>query len=57
MNMPSRLEDLKEIEAAYDSLGLPGACGYMDVVHIALGSCPAGLSNLITGKERYPSIG
>ena len=55
--MPSGLEDLTEIEAAYASLGLSGACGSMDVVHIALGACPTGLSNLMTGKEGYPSIG
>ena len=55
--MPSTSEELTEIEAAYASLGLPGACGSMDVVHIALGACPEGLSNLMTGKEGYPSIG
>ena len=27
------------------------------MVQINLGECPAGLSNLITGKEGYPSIG
>ena len=56
MKIPSRLEELIEIEAAYASIGLSGACGYMDVVHIALGTCPAGLSNLMTGKEQYLSI-
>ena len=27
------------------------------MVHIALGACPEGLSDLMTGKEGYPSIG
>ena len=57
VKMPSRLEDITEVEAAYASLGLSGACGSMDVVHISLGACPEGLSNLMTGKEVYPSIG
>ena len=57
VKIPSRLEDLKEIEAAYASLGLPGECGYIDVVHIDLGACQAGLTNLMTGKDGYPSIG
>ena len=56
VKMPSRLEELIEIEAAYASIGMSGACRYMDVVHIALGTCPAGLSNLMTGKEQYLSI-
>ena len=57
VKMLSRLEDLTEIEAEYASLGLTDACGNMDVVHIALGACPTGLSNLMTDKEIYPSIG
>ena len=55
--MPSRLEELTEIEAAYASLGMSGACGSMNVVHIALGACPAGLSDSMNDKEGYPSIG
>ena len=51
------MEDIIEIESDFASLGLPGTCRSMDVIHISLGACPAVLSNLITGKEGYPSIG
>ena len=57
VSMPTTVEELAEIEAAYAMLGIPGAGGSMDVVHIALGSCPFGLSNLCTGKEGFPSLG
>ena len=56
VRMPKTVEELAEIEAAYASIGIPGACGSMDVVHIALGSCPHGLINVCTGKERYPTL-
>ena len=54
--MPETVEELAEIEAAYALIGIPGACGSMDVVHIALGSCPHGLINVCTGKEGYPTL-
>ena len=55
--MPSTLEGLMEIEASYAAIGIPGACGSMDVVHIPLGACPHGLINVCTGKEGYPILG
>ena len=57
VSMPSSLVELMEIEAAYAAIGIPGACGSMDVVHIPLGKCPHGLINVCTGKEGYPSLG
>jgi len=57
VKMPSTLKDLMEVESAYASIGFPGACGSMDVVHIPLGRCPMGLSNVCTGKEGYPTLG
>ena len=45
-----------EIEAAYAAVGILGACGSMDVVHIPLGACPYGLINMCTGKEGYPTL-
>ena len=57
VRMPSILEELMEIEAAYAAVGIPGACGSMDVVHIPLGRCPHGLINVCTGKEGYPTLG
>jgi len=56
VTMPTTLEKLVEIEAAYAAIGVPGACGSMDVVHIPLGACPHGLINVCTGKEGYPTL-
>ena len=53
VSMPSTLEQLVKVEAAYAAVGIPGACGSMDVVHIPLGACPHGLINVCTGKEGY----
>ena len=57
VKLPKTVEELAEIEAAYASIGIPGACGSMDVVHIALGTWPYGLKNICTGKEGYPTLG
>lgn len=56
VQMPSDIKELMEIEAAYAAVGIPGACGSMDVVHIPLGACPHGLINVCTGKEGYPTL-
>lgn len=56
MYTPKTKEHLTEIEAAYKVLGLPGAVGSMDVVHIAWCMCPGELTNLAKGKEGFPSI-
>ena len=56
VRMPETVEEFAEIEVAYASIGIPGACGSMNVVHIALGSCPHGLINVCTGKEGYPTL-
>ena len=57
VRMPKTVEELSEIEAAYVSIDIPGACGSMDVVHIALCSCPYGLINVCTVKGGYPTLG
>ena len=56
VSTPTTLSELMDIQAAYAALGLPGAIGSMDVVHLAWCMCPAFLANLATGKEGYPSI-
>ena len=56
VKIPTHFVELAEIEAAYATLGLPGACGSMYVVHIALGACPFGIINIYTGKEGYPTL-
>ena len=53
---PQTMDDLVKIQAAYALLGLPGAIGSMDVVHIAWCTCHARLANLAKGKEGYTSI-
>ena len=52
----SNIKDLMEIEAAYAAIGIPGACGSMDVIRIPLGACPHVLINVCTGKEGYPTL-
>lgn len=54
--IPSTLEAICEIEAAYAVVGILGACRSMDVVHIMLGACPHGIINVCTGKEGYPTF-
>jgi len=56
VSTPKTKEGLVQIEAAYKLLGLPGAVGSMDVVHIAWCMCPTYLANLAKGKEGYPSV-
>ena len=56
VSMPKSEDEIAAITAAYALVGLPGAVGSMDVVHLAWGMCPAGLANLATGKEGYPSV-
>ncbi len=41
---------------SYESIGLPGACGSIDVVHIKWSECPAGDHNHAKGKEGYPTV-
>lgn len=45
-----------ERESEYTALGIPGACGFINVVHISLVACPQGLINVCTGKEGYSSL-
>jgi hypothetical protein len=41
----------------YNSIGLPGCCGSIDVVHVKWANCPAGDFNRAKGKESYPLLG
>jgi hypothetical protein len=41
----------------YSNVGLPGACGSIEVVHVKWSNCPAGDHNRAKGKEGYPSLG
>ena len=45
-----------EIEAAYATIGIPGACGSMDVVHVPLGACKieiGGSASKMAGPNVY----
>ena len=54
--LPRDIDELKEVMARYTEVGLPGAMGSKDVVHVKWGRAPAGDFNRCKGKESYPSI-
>ena len=56
ISFPKDEASLRQVSRQYASLGLPGCCGSIDVVHIGWDACPANLLHLFKGKESYPSI-
>jgi hypothetical protein len=56
IKLPGNVAELNCVTQLYTSVGVPGACGSVDVVHIKWSSCPAGDYNQAKGKEGYPSI-
>ena len=50
---PKTTEDVAKAMGPYIALGLDGAIGSTDAVHIAWGGCPTGCSILHRGKEGY----
>ena len=54
--LPVKVAALTRVMKCYESVGLPGVCGSMDVVHVKWSNCPAGDYNRVKGKEEYPSI-
>jgi len=57
VSLPNNVAELEQINKYYASVGLPGCCGSMDVVHVKWANCPAGDFNRAKGKEGYPSLG
>jgi len=57
ISMPSNLTMLRRVESYYTSVGLPGCCGSIDVVHVKWANCPTGDFNRAKGKESYPTLG
>jgi hypothetical protein len=53
IKLPRNVEKLNRMTQLYASVGLPGACGLMDVVHVKWSSCIAGDYNRAKGKEGY----
>jgi hypothetical protein len=54
--LPRNVGEMNRLERDYCEVGLPGACGYVDVVHIKWGCCPKGDINCAKGKEGYPTF-
>ena len=50
-------EELSAIMRCYEEVGLPGAMGSLDVVHVKWSSCPSGDYNCCKGKEGFPTLG
>ena len=54
--LPREEEELRSVMADNEEVGLPGAVGSMDVVHVKWSNCPTGDFNRVKGKESYPSL-
>ena len=54
--LPKDEEQLRRVMRQYEEMGLPGAMGSVDVVHVKWSRCPAGDYNRAKGKESYPSV-
>ncbi len=54
--LPHNVTSLKCTMKSYELVGLPGACGLIDVVHIKWSACPAGDHNCAKGKEGYMTV-
>ena len=48
--------ELQAVMKRYEEMGIPGAMGSVDVVHIKWSNCPAGDFNRAKGKQSYPSL-
>jgi hypothetical protein len=57
ISLPQNLMALTNISKWYSAVGLPGACGSMDIVHVKGSNCPAGDHNRAKGKEGYTTLG
>ena len=53
---PRNEEEKRRWASDYSRMGLPGAIGSTDCVHVKWERCPASRSNLYTGKEGYRTI-
>jgi hypothetical protein len=55
--MPRNMRELNKTSKWYSAVGLPGAIGSIDVVHVKWSNCSAGDHKRAKGKEGYPSLG
>ena len=56
ISMPLNEEELDRITSDFETLGIVGCCGSMDVVHRGWDSCPAEFQALFVGKEHYATV-
>lgn len=54
--LPRTEEELRKTVTDYERMGLPGALGSTDCVHVKWERCPGALANVFTGKEGYPTL-
>ena len=54
--LPKQGADIETVMERYREVGLPGAIGSKDVVHIRWCRCPAGDYNRAKGRYSYPSV-
>lgn len=56
VNIPKG-DELKHSMDVYTRLGLPGCVGSIDGTKIGWDKCPSDMSNICSGKEKYPALG
>lgn len=56
IHVPESEEELRRTMSDYSRMGIPGAFGSTDCVHVRWDMCPASLTNICTGKEGYPTL-
>jgi hypothetical protein len=54
--IPRNITEMQCISRDYNTAGLPGCVGSMDVVHVKWANCPTGDHNHAKGKEGYPTL-
>lgn len=57
VSMPRSNDKILDLMDQYSRRGAPGCLGSMDVVRIGWLGCPQALSNVHSGKEKYPTLG
>jgi hypothetical protein len=51
------ISEIQHVNKDYNTAGLPGCVGSMDVVHMKWSNCPTGDHNHAKGNEGYPTLG
>ena len=56
VHQPKTEEEIKNVLALYERIGLPGCGGSVDCVHLVWDKCMAGAASACTGKEGFPTL-